>query len=170
MGEFLEDYFKSKGCDYWRKQEKAYGSINFRYRSVVIIGADCGTTALYALIKRASYLVMYESDPKLRQKLYEVMDDFNISRNKYEIHGEWRGNEYPPADVFIQDCEGCEQYDNFEYINRYEQVCIAVHTWSDLSKTLKHLVGYKVTYVTPDSKEMVFCRKKMHPLRRLFGL
>ena len=49
MGDLLDDYFKSKGCNYWTEQEKAYGSLDFRFRSVVIIGADCGTTALYAL-------------------------------------------------------------------------------------------------------------------------
>jgi hypothetical protein len=167
MGEFLDDYFKSKGCGYWSEQEKAYGSLDFRYRTVVIIGADCGTTAIYALLRGASYLIMYESDPKLRQQLWDVLDDFNIPHSKFEIHGEWTGNEYPPGDVWIQDCEGCEERLNFNYIKRYDQVCIAVHTWSDLSKTLPNLVGYKVTYVTPDSKEIVLCRKKRFPLLKL---
>ncbi len=168
MGEFLDDYFKAKGCNYWQEQIKAYGHINFKFKSVVIIGADCGTTAIYAFLRGASYVIMYESDPKLRQKLFDVMDDFGIEREKYEVYGEWTGNSYPPANIFIQDCEGCEQLDDFNEISRYEEACIAVHTWSDLSKTLPHLIGYKVTYVTPDSKEIVFCRKKRLNLRKLF--
>jgi len=169
MGDFLEDYFKGKGCDYWAEQEKAYGDLNFRFRSVVIIGADCGTTAIYAFLRRASYVIMFEKDAKLRAKLYDVLDDFNISRDAYEIYGEWSGNVYPPANIFIQDCEGCEQLNNFDYINRYEQVCIAVHNWGDLSKTMPHLTGYKLTYVTPDSKEFVFCRKKHLRFPKIFG-
>ena len=170
MGDFIDDYFKGKGCNYWSEQSKAYGNLDFKFRSVVIVGADCGTTALYAFLRGASYVIMFESDPKLRQKLFDVMDDFGIDREKYEVYGEWNGKPYPPANIFIQDCEGCEQLDNFSEINRYEQVCIAVHTWSDLSKTLPHVIGYKVTYVTPDSKEIVFCRKKRSKLRKLFGL
>jgi len=168
MGDFLDDYFKGKGCNYWTEQEKAYGSLNFRFRSVVIIGADCGTTALYAFLNGASYVIMFESDPKLRQKLYEVMDDFGIERENYEVYSEWDGKSYPPANIFIQDCEGCEQLNNFEEINRYEQVCIAVHTWGDFSKTMPHLLDYKLTYVTPDSKEFVFCKKKKNRFLSLF--
>jgi len=168
MGDFLDDYFKSKGCNYWSEQDKAYGNLNFRFRVVVIVGADCGTTAIYAFMRGASYVIMYESDPKIRQKLYDVMDDFGIEREKYEIYGEWTGKEYPPANIFIQDCEGCEQLDDFSQINRYEQVCVAVHTWSDFSKTMPYLIGYKLTYVTPDSKEFVFCRKKKNRFLSLF--
>ena len=169
MGDFLDDYFKAKGCGYWSEQEKAYGSLDFRFRTVVIVGADCGTTAIYAFMRRASYVIMYEKDDALRGKLRDVLNNFGISPNQYEIYPEWTGREYMPADIWIQDCEGCEELDNFEYIDKYPQVCIAVHTWSNLSKTLPHLVGYKLTYVTPDSKEMVFCRKKRFGLLKALG-
>jgi hypothetical protein len=168
MGDFLDDYFKSKGCDYWSEQDKAYGDLDFKFRVVVIVGADCGTTALYAFLRGASYVIMYESDPELRRKIFDVMDDFGVEHQKYEVYGEWTGRQYPPANVFIQDCEGCEQLDDFSEIERYEQVCIAVHSWSDFSKTMPHLIGYRLTYVTPDSKEFVFCRKKKSKFLSLF--
>ncbi len=89
MGEVLDDYFKAKGCNYWQEQSKAYGHINFKFKSVVIIGADCGTTAIYAFLRGASYVIMYESDPKLRQKLFDVMDDFGIEEKsmRYTVSG-----------------------------------------------------------------------------------
>jgi len=153
----IDQYFRKKGCEYWKEQEPAYGSIDFKERTVVIVGADCGTTVIYALLKGAKLVIAFEKDDKLRAELENTLKDYGVPSQKVIIHGEWLGN-YPKGDVFIQDCEGCEIADNFSEISKYEQVCIAVHLWIDFAKLMPNLIGYRVTYVTPDFKEIVLCK------------
>jgi len=153
----IDWYFKEKGCNYWHEQDQAYGKLNFRGKNVVIVGADCGTTVVYALMKGANHIIAYEKDPNLRAKLLGTLFDIRVDSTRVEVKGEW-DNEYPNAHVFIQDCEGCEQKDDFTQLDKYEQSCIAIHLWLDVTKLLPHFRGYTITYITPDSKEVVLCK------------
>ncbi len=150
-------YFHNKGCDYWFEQKEAYGFLNFKGKTVIIVGADCGTTVIYALMNGAKKIIAYEKDANLRSKLVGTLLDSGIPNGIVDIRAEWSG-EYPDGDIFIQDCEGCEEKDDFNQIAKYEQSCIALHMWIDVTKLLPHLRGYVMTFVTNDSKEVVMCK------------
>jgi len=156
----IDQYFRKKGCEYWKEQEQAYGLIDFKDKTVVIVGADCGTTVIYALLKGAKSVIAFEKDDKLRAELENTLKDYDIPYEKVIVYGAWLGD-YPEGDIFIQDCEGCEKADNFNEISKYEQACIAIHLWIDFTKLMPNLVGYRVTYVTPDLKEIVLCRTRL---------
>ena len=153
----IDQYFRQKGCEYWKEQEPAYGLIDFKERTVIIVGADCGTTVLFSLINGAKHIIAYEKDANLRAKLVDILSDAKVSSDIVDIRGEWIG-EYPEGNIFIQYCEGCELINDFNQIAKYEQSCIALHMWIDVTKLLPHFRGYTVTYVTPDSKEVVLCK------------
>jgi len=154
----IHQYFHNKGCDYWLEQKEAYGLLNFKDKTVIIVGADCGTTVIYALARGAKRIIAYEKDANLRNKLIGTLLDAKISNDMVDIRGEWSGQEYPEGNIFIQDCEGCEQKDDFNQIAKYEQSCVALHMWIDVTKLLPHLRGYMMTFVTPDLKEVVMCK------------
>ncbi|AZI76030.1 putative methyltransferase [Sulfolobus polyhedral virus 2] len=152
----IADYFRNKGCNYWEEQDKAYGILDFNGKTVLVVGGDCGTTILYALMRGAKYVIAYEKDERLRMLWLEVCRDFNIC-GKAIMRGEWKG-ELDSADILIMDCEGCEELlkakPNYEF-------CIALHKWAKVDE-LKSALGPNVvhTYTTPDNLEEVYCSKK----------
>ena len=154
----IGDKFKELGCDYWREQYLAYGGIDFRDKTVIMVGADCGTTIVYALLRGARYVIGYEKNEELRKKWETVVCKELYICDRAEMKGEWRGDEYLDGDVFLMDCEGCEQLLDFTRLSKYKDVCIALHSWTERrDEILAQLVGYIITYVTPDKKEVVFC-------------
>ncbi len=152
------DYFTKLECAYWHEYPLAYGTLDFRDRNVVMIGGDCGSSALYFLLKGASHVIMYEKEEKLRKLFSEkVCHDFNIC-DKVEVHDEWKGNEYPQADIFIMDCEGCEDSLDVKKLFGYEQWCVAIHDWAKRRVELfRALSGNVITYISDDGREIVVC-------------
>jgi hypothetical protein len=152
----LEEYFKSRGCDYWREYRSAYGLLDVFDRVVVVVGADCGSTHVYFLLRGAKYVLGYEKEEKLRDTWKEVCANFSFCDHG-EIRGEWRG-EYPDADVFVMDCEGCESTLDFSQLGRYKQWCVAVHDWTqNRVELLRALRGSTLTHVSDDGRELMFC-------------
>ncbi|QJF12370.1 putative methyltransferase [Metallosphaera rod-shaped virus 1] len=153
----LEKYFHDLQCDYWREYPHAYGLLNVYNKTIQIVGADCGSSALYFLLRGAKYIIQYEKKQHLREKWKEVCTHFDICQ-KAEMRSEWNG-QYDNADIFIMDCEGCEENLDVSQLKRYEQYCIAVHDWTkNRVDLMRKLEGLTFTYISDDGREIVLCK------------
>jgi len=153
-----DKYFAQLECAYWHEYPLAYHGVDFRGRVVVTIGADCGSSALYALLRGATHIIAYEKEEKLRKLFVEkVCKEFNIC-DRVDMRGEWRGDEYPPGDVLLMDCEGCEDALDVAQLGKYDHWCVAVHDWAKRRvELLRALAGNVLTYVSDDGRELVVC-------------
>ncbi len=156
-----EDYFEKLGCAYWHEYSHAYNKLVLKDKTIIMIGADCGSSALYFLLRGAKYVIAYEKEEKLRKIFYDkVCKDFSIC-NSITLRGEWTGNEYPDADVFVMDCEGCEDALDVNKLAKYNQWCIAIHDWAKKRVELfRALYGSVLTYISDDGREIVLCRNE----------
>ena len=162
-----KDYFCKLECCYWHEFDLAYGRLDVKDKTITIVGNDCGSSALYFLLKGAKHIVGYEKSNELNKKFKEkVCKEFNIC-DKVEINGEWSGKEsveqsspqYPNTDVLIMDCEGCEKNLDFSQLQKYKQYCIAIHDWTEKRfELMKKLYGTILTFITDDNREFVFCK------------
>ena len=154
-----KDYFCKLECCYWHEFDLAYGKLDVKDRTITIIGNDCGSSALYFLLKSAKKIVGYEKSDELNKKFKEkVCKEFQIC-DKVEINGEWNGKEYPNSDVFIMDCEGCEAKLDFPQLQKYKQYCIAIHDWTENRfELMKKMYGTILTFISDDNREFVFCK------------
>jgi len=162
-----KDYFCKLECCYWHEFDLAYGKLQVKDKTITIIGNDCGSSALYFLLKGAKHIIGFEKSDELNKRFKEkVCKDFNIC-DKVEIHGEWTGNQsvkqslpqYPDTDIFVMDCEGCEKNLDISQLQKYKQYCIAIHEWTENRfELLKKLYGTILTFITDDNKEFVFCK------------
>ena len=161
LGDFMDykDYFCKLECCYWHEFDLAYGKLDVKDRTITIIGNDCGSSALYFLLKGAKKVIGYEKSDKLNKRFKEkVCKEFNIC-DKVEINGEWSGKEYPNTDVLIMDCEGCEKNLDFSQLQKYKQYCIAIHDWTEKRfELMKKMYGTILTFITDDNREFVFCK------------
>jgi len=155
----FKDYFCKLQCCYWHEFDQAYGKLDVRDRTVTIIGNDCGSTALYFILRGAKRIIGFEKEEKLNKLFREkVCKNFNIC-DKVEIHGEWIGNLYPDTDIFVMDCEGCEAKLDISQLQKYKQFCIAIHDWTENRFNLmRKLYGTTLTFISEDNREFVFCK------------
>jgi hypothetical protein len=154
-----KDYFCKLECCYWHEFDLAYGKLEVKDKTITIIGNDCGSSALYFLLKGAKKVIGFEKSDELNKRFKEkVCKEFQIC-DKVEINGEWSGNNYPNTDVFIMDCEGCEAKLDFSQLQKYNQYCIAIHDWTENRfELLKKLYGTILTFISDDNREFVFCK------------
>ena len=166
-----KDYFCKLECCYWHEFDLAYGKIDVKDKTITIIGNDCGSSALYFLLKDARRIIGYEKEEKLNKRFKEkVCKEFQIC-DKVEINDEWTGKEYPNTDVLIMDCEGCEakllevkaerseKNLDISQLQKYKQYCIAIHDWTENRfELMKKLYGTILTFITDDNREFVFCK------------
>ena len=166
-----KDYFCKLECCYWHEFDLAYGKLDVKDRTITIIGNDCGSSALYFLLKSAKKIVGYEKSDELNKRFKEkVCKEFQIC-DKVDINGEWNGKEYPNSDVFIMDCEGCEaklleikaerseSKLDISQLQKYKQYCIAIHDWTENRfELMKKLYGTILTFISDDNREFVFCK------------
>jgi len=162
-----KDYFCKLECCYWHEFDLAYGRLDVKDKTITIVGNDCGSSALYFLLKGAKHIVGYEKSNELNKKFKEkVCKEFNIC-DKVEINGEWNGKEsveqsspqYPNTDILVMDCEGCESKLDFSQLKKYKQYCIAIHDWTEKRfELMKKMYGTILTFITDDNREFVFCK------------
>jgi len=152
----LVKYFKDLGCDYYYEYDSAYGTIDFKGKDVIMVGAGCGSATLYFLLHGSSRVIQYEKSDELRKKWLEVCNKFNIC-DKAVMNGEWK-LQYDDADIFIIDCEGCEENINFDELKKYKLSCVAVHEWTkNRVELLKKMKNWKLNFVSSDGKEIMLC-------------
>jgi hypothetical protein len=154
-----KDYFCKLECCYWHEFDLAYGKLDVKDRTITIIGNDCGSSALYFLLKGAKKIIGYEKSDELNKRFKEkVCKEFQICE-KVDINTEWSGNNYPNSDILVMDCEGCEKNLDFSQLQKYKQYCIAIHDWTENRFNLmKKLYGTVLTFITDDNREFVFCK------------
>ncbi|ARQ96392.1 SAM-dependent methyltransferase [Sulfolobus islandicus rod-shaped virus 8] len=154
-----KDYFCKLECCYWHEFDYAYGKLQVENKTIIIIGNDCGSSALYFLLKGAKKIIGYEKSDELNKRFKEkVCKEFQIC-DKVEVYGEWTGKEYPNADILVMDCEGCESKLDFSQLQKYKQYCIAIHDWTENRFDLmRKLYGTVLTFITDDNKEFIFCK------------
>ena len=154
-----KDYFCKLQCCYFHEFDQAYGRLEVKDKTITIIGNDCGSSALYFLLKGAKRIIGYEKEEKLNRLFKEkVCKEFQIC-DKVEINGEWNGNQYPDTDIFIMDCEGCEKNLDVSQLQKYKQYCIAIHDWTEKRfELMKKMYGTILTFITDDNREFVFCK------------
>lgn len=153
----ISEYFRQRECDYWREYPHSYGILDVFNKTIQIIGADCGSSALYFLMRGAKYVVQYEKEEHLRNKWEEVCKYFNIC-DKAEMKKEWNG-EYENVDIFVMDCEGCEEHLNVDMLKKYGQWCIGVHDWTkNRVELMRKMEGTTFTYASDDGKEITLCK------------
>jgi len=154
-----KDHFCKLECCYWHEFDLAYGKLEVKDKTITIIGNDCGSSALYFLLKGAKKVIGFEKSDELNKKFKEkVCKEFQIC-DKVEINGEWIGKEYSDTDIFIMDCEGCEKSLKIEELQKYNQFCIAIHDWTENRFNLmKKLYGTILTFISDDNREFVFCK------------
>ena len=154
-----KDYFCKLQCCYFHEFDQAYGRLEVKDKTITIIGNDCGSSALYFLLKGAKRIIGYEKEEKLNRLFKEkVCKEFQIC-DKVEINGEWNGNQYPDTDIFIMDCEGCEKNLDVSQLQKYKQYCIAIHDWTkNRFELMRKLYGTILTFITDDNREFVLCK------------
>jgi hypothetical protein len=163
----FKDYFCKLGCCYWHEFDLAYGRLDVKDKAITIVGNDCGSSALYFILRGAKRIVGFEKEQKLSQLFKEkVCKEFNIC-DKVEIHGEWTGKEsveqsspqYPDTDILVMDCEGCESKFDVSQLQKYKQFCIAIHDWTENRfELMRKLYGSVLTFISEDNREFVFCK------------
>jgi len=155
----FKDYFCKLECCYWHEFDLAYGKLDVKDKTITIIGNDCGSSALYFLLKNAKKIIGYEKSDELNKRFKEkVCKEFQIC-DKVEIHGEWTGNQYPDTDILVMDCEGCEKNLDYSQLQKYKQYCIAIHDWTENRfELMKKMYGTILTFITDDNREFVFCK------------
>jgi hypothetical protein len=153
------EYFKKMGCDYWYEYDLAYSRLNVRDRTITIVGNDCGSSALYFIMNGAKHIIGFEKKAELNNIFKNhVCKDFGIC-NMVETNKGWAGNVYPNTDLFVIDCEGCEEYLEIEELKKYKQYCVAIHKWTiNKYELMKQLYGTTLTYITNDNNEVVLCK------------
>ncbi len=73
----FKDYFCKMECCYWHEFDQAYGKLDVKDRTVTIIGNDCGSSALYFLLKGAKRIIGFEKSEELNKRFKEkVCKDF----------------------------------------------------------------------------------------------
>ena len=161
LGDIMDykDYFCKLECCYWHEFDLAYGKLEVKNKTITIIGNDCGSSALYFLLKDAKKIIGFEKSDELNKRFKEkICKEFQIC-DKVEINGEWTGKEYPNTDILIMDCEGCEKNLDFSQLQKYKQYCIAIHDWTENRfELMKKLYGTILTFITDDNREFVFCK------------
>jgi len=155
--EKIDEYFRKLECDYWREFPHSYVVLNVFNKSIQVVGADCGSSTLYFLWRGAKYVIQYEKEEHLRKRWEEVCRQFMICDNA-TMKGEWKG-EYDNVDVFVMDCEGCEEGLNIDELKKYEQWCVGIHDWvNNRVELLRKLEGTTFTYASDDGRELTFCK------------
>ncbi len=126
---------------------KSYSVIDVKGKTVLDIGADIGTSAFYFLSKGATNVIAFSMEPQ------EIFD------NRIEWHNQWKGD-YIEADILKIDCEGCECLLYHEFIEKYQEWYIAIHTFSNCFFPMKKYLESHGTlvFITPDKREYLYCK------------
>jgi len=155
--ENIGEYFRKLECDYWREFPHSYGVLNVFNKTIQIVGADCGSSTLYFLWRGAKYVIQYEKEEHLRKKWEDMCKQFSVC-DKAMMKGEWKG-EYDEVEVFVMDCEGCEEGLDVKALKKYEQWCVGIHDWAkNRVELLRKLEGTTFTYSSDDGRELTFCK------------
>ena len=105
----------------------SYGSINWENKSVLDVGADIGSSAIFFLSRGAKYVYLIEKEPAYRETYESIKQKHPILKNTYMVSS-FRGAKSAYFDVLKMDCEGCElMLLNEELLQKYPEWIIGLH-------------------------------------------
>ena len=132
---------------YLNEYLQSYTVIDVKGKTVLDIGADIGTSPFYFLTLGAKSVIAYSNEPQA------------IFDSRIEWRNKWNG-EYVEADVLKIDCEGCECLLYHEFIEKYNEWYIAIHTFSNCFYPMKEYLETRGTlvFITPDKKELLYAK------------
>ena len=105
----------------------SYGSINWKGKVVLDIGADIGSSAIFFLSLGAKYVYLVEKEPAYRETYESIKQKHPILKNTYMVSSlEPANSSY--FDVLKMDCEGCElSLLTEELLNKSNEFVIGLH-------------------------------------------
>lgn len=104
----------------------SYGSINWKYKIVMDIGADIGSTALFFLMNGAYYVYLLENAKEYKITYERIKQKFPILKDSTML----KNSTYIPhyIEVLKMDCEGCElSLLTEELLNKSNEFVIGLH-------------------------------------------
>ena len=105
----------------------SYGSINWENKSVLDVGADIGSSAIFFLSRGAKYVYLIEKEPAYRETYESIKQKHPILKNTYMVSS-FRGAKSAYFDVLKMDCEGCELYLlTEELLNKVTEFVVGLH-------------------------------------------
>ena len=105
----------------------SYGSINWEGKSVLDIGADIGSSAIFFLSRGAKYVYLVEKEQAYKKTYEELKQKYPILKNTYMVSSLVSANS-SYFDVLKMDCEGCElSLLTEELLNKSNEFVIGLH-------------------------------------------
>ena len=105
---------------YWNEYNKFYNSIDYKDKSILDIGSDIGSSAIWFIQRGAKEVVgfsrekQYFKHPNYTHKQYSFNEINDIVKTK-------------KFDILKMDCEGCEWNFTINFINQFDNWVIALH-------------------------------------------
>jgi predicted rRNA methylase YqxC with S4 and FtsJ domains len=103
-----------------------YNNINWKNKTVLDIGAEIGSSALFFLLNGAKFVYMLEKEEEYKKTHVKIKSLYTILENSVMLNNI---NEMPDKiDVLKMDCEGCELYYlNEQLLNKTSEFIIGLH-------------------------------------------
>ena len=104
----------------------SYGSINWKGKVVLDIGADIGSSAMFFLMNGAYYVYLLEKEQLYRTTYESIKQRYPVLKNSVILKSL---NDMPNSiDVLKMDCEGCElQLLTEELLNKANEFVVGLH-------------------------------------------
>ena len=119
----------------------SYGSINWKQKIVLDIGADIGSSALFFLMNGADYVYLLEKEQEYKTTYESIKQKYPILKNSIMLNS--LADMPHDVDVLKMDCEGCE---------------LSLLTEELLNKSMEFVVGlHKLFSMIEFSKRGYFC-------------
>lgn len=106
----------------------SYGSFNFYGKTIVDVGADIGSSAIYFLSKSAKKVYLLENNQEYINTYYRLKESSQhpLLSHTTQITAGQLNNIH--ADILKMDCEGCEQHLLTEpLLKRFPEWVIGLH-------------------------------------------
>ena len=105
----------------------SYGSIDWKEKNVLDIGADIGSSAMFFLMNKAHYVYLLESEQEYKTTYESIKQKYSILKNSVMLNGT-----KDIKDIYVSilkmDCEGCEQELLTEdLLNRANEFIVGLH-------------------------------------------
>ena len=105
----------------------SYGSMDWHNKSVLDIGADIGSSAIFFLSRGAKYVYLVEKEQAYKKTYEELKQKYPILKNTYMVSSLVSANS-SYFDVLKMDCEGCElSLLTEELLNKSNEFVVGLH-------------------------------------------
>ena len=104
----------------------SYGSINWKQKIVLDIGADIGSSALFFLMNGADYVYLLEKEQEYKTTYESIKQKYPILKNSIMLNS--LADMPHDVDVLKMDCEGCElQLLTEDLLNKANEFVVGLH-------------------------------------------